>query len=272
MPTGGVLTSLQKADLSVCDEAAAFLQSGFWGSFKASFGWKALAFKVTWKSGEVKPLLVLSRPLAAGLSLAYIPWGPELPLDLSISDEERWTVLKELAVSLREQLPSDTVFIRYDPPWYIAASPALPVAAPPPFTHSGADIQPPDTVLVDLTQPMESIMEQMKPKWRYNARLAQKKGVTVRRAGAEEIDAFYDLLKETARRDGIAIHSAGYYRTLLENNWYSGVKPDTRLYLAEHEGDILAGIVTLFRGGMLFTFMAPRRIKSAASWRLTRFS
>jgi len=84
----GVLKCLQKAELSACDEAATFLQSGFWGRFKARFGWEALAFKADWKSAEVesnktsvetKPLLVLRRCLAAGLSMAYIPWGPELP-------------------------------------------------------------------------------------------------------------------------------------------------------------------------------------------------
>ena len=59
---------------------------------------------------------------------------------------------------------------------------------------------------------------------------------------------FYDLLKETARRDGIAIHGREYYQTLFEDNWYDGKTPDIRLYLAEHGGDVLAGIVTLFRG------------------------
>jgi len=267
MPSGGVLVSLQKADLSVCDDAAAFLQSGFWGSFKSRFGWEALAFKVTWKSGmfindpgkndtnisdESKPLLVLRRTLAAGFlgsrgfSLAYIPWGPELPrvLEPTVPDEIRWTALKELAASLRELLPADTVFIRFDPPWYTEGS-----AAPQPFIRAGADIQAPDTVLIDLTQSMESLTGQMKPKWRYNARLALKKGVTVRRTGAEEIEVFYKLLKETARRDGIAIHSVEYYKALFEESRlpkHSSLI--TTLYLAEHEGDVLAGIVTLFRG------------------------
>ena len=262
MPSGGVSISLQKADLSVCDEAVTFLQSGFWGAFKARFGWEALAFKVFWKSGvnenpEAKPLLVLRRPLAPGFSLAYIPWGPELPsdksvdksVDLSACDAERWAVLKELAASLREKLPSDTVFIRFDPPWYSEEVATSPPAGGPPFIRSSADIQAPDTVLVDLTQSMESLAGQMKPKWRYNARLALKKGVTVRRAEVEEISVFYDLLKETARRDGMAIHGIEYYRTLFEESRFnknSSLK--VTLYLAEHEGDVLAGIVTLFRG------------------------
>ena len=270
MPSGaGVLRNLQKADLSACDKAGSFLQSGFWGRFKARFGWEALAFTAFWEyvkqlpgensssSAEEKPLLVLRRPLAAGLSLAYVPWGPELPRAFPASDETRRSALKELAVYLREALPGDTVFIRFDPPWYSEGATGngidlQPLFITPPFIRAGADIQPPDTVLVDLTKPMESIMEEMKPKWRYNIRLALKKGVIVRRAGAEGIPVFYDLLKKTARRDGIAIHGIDYYESLfMEYRPASGSPvpiPVVSLYLAEHEGDVLAGIVTLFRG------------------------
>jgi len=92
---------------------------------------------------------------------------------------------------------------------------------------------------------MESIFEQMKSKWRYNCRLALKKGVKVRQAKKNEITVFYELLKETSKRDRIAIHGLDYYKALfeIENNL-----SEIRLYLAEHEGDVLAGIVTLFRG------------------------
>jgi len=278
-PAGGVLKRIQKAELSACDGAVSFLQSGFWGAFKARFGWEALAFKVKWGAGnsttnQHQPtrteeefdttsswsnklkigshsLLVLRRRLAAGLSLAYVPWGPELPpgfpADLSGAMEERAAILRELALALKKLLPRDTAFIRFDPPWFTEGSDALPPGIPPPFIRSGADIQPPDTVLVDLTQPMEEIIARMKPKWRYNARLALKKGVTLRRAGVEGINVFYDLLKETAKRDGIAIHGIGYYRTLLAEG-SSNPSLQINLYLAEHGGDALAGIVTLFRG------------------------
>ncbi|MCL2233410.1 MAG: peptidoglycan bridge formation glycyltransferase FemA/FemB family protein [Treponema sp.] len=242
-PSAGVLKSLTPVELSACRTAATFLQSDFWGAFKACFGWEARAFTAEWESsGETAalPLLVLCRSLAAGFSLAYIPWGPPLPpLD---GDAPRAAALNELAVSLKALLPAETAFIRFDPPWYTEGPAAAPPHIPPPFVRAGADIQAPDTVLLNLEQTIEDLMLQMKPKWRYNARLALKKGVTVRRAVPEEMEVFYTLLKETAARDGITIHHAAYYKTLLE----AGI--DTRLYLAEHEGDVLAGIVTLFRG------------------------
>ena len=244
-----MIKSFQKAGLSVCDESSSFLQSGFWGAFKSRFGWEALAFLIEWeiteKVSETRPLLVLRRPLVPGSALAYIPWGPELPISCSNFNE----ALLELVKTLKAILPKDTVFIRFDPPWYQLSPYIVTEAVQPPFIRSAADIQPPDTVLLNLSQSMGSLLEEMKPKWRYNARLALKKGVKVYQAGLERITCFHELLKETAKRDGIAIHSLNYYKDILENSWYKGQIPDIRLYLAEHENELLAGIVTLFRGG-----------------------
>jgi lipid II:glycine glycyltransferase (peptidoglycan interpeptide bridge formation enzyme) len=111
-------------------------------------------------------------------------------------------------------------------------------------------VQAPDTVLIDLTAPEEEILARMNPKWRYNIRLASRKGAAVRRAGEEELPAFYALLRETARRDGIAVHSLDYYRTLFNHSRdYRGAgRQELRLYLAEYGGEALGAVITLFRG------------------------
>jgi lipid II:glycine glycyltransferase (peptidoglycan interpeptide bridge formation enzyme) len=220
--------------------------------------------------------MVIYRPLVPGIVFAYVPWGPELPPGFPANDEARTVAMAGLAQSLKTFLPKNTAFIRFDPPWYTeesagvienvdpsaaaaSAEPAAAITVPAigkPFKRAAADIQPPDTVLVDLTRDTETILKEMKNKWRYNIGLAEKKGVTVRRADAEGLDTFYALLSETAARDGIAVHGIEYYRTLFElsceyknhekNN--AAVIPELRLYLAEHEGDVLAGIVVLIRG------------------------
>jgi lipid II:glycine glycyltransferase (peptidoglycan interpeptide bridge formation enzyme) len=182
--------------------------------------------------------------LAPSFVLAYVPWGPELPDGVPFK-----AALEELAECLKKKLPKDTVFIRFDPPWLSADDGKY--VMPSSFIRAEADIQPPDSVILDLVQPMDSIIENMKPKWRYNYKLALKKGVKVRQAEKNEIVIFYNLLKETSKRDKIAIHGFDYYNTLFENNEQENEKPNNpeiRLYLAEHEEDVLAGIVTLFRG------------------------
>jgi lipid II:glycine glycyltransferase (peptidoglycan interpeptide bridge formation enzyme) len=252
---GPLLLSLNPGDLGSCGGARSFLQSPFWGSFKARFGWNARAFRALWAvppGEEETPLLVIRRRLGPGVSFAYVPWGPELPGALCGEADMRNAALLELARALKAFLPGDTAFIRFDPPWYAEGAP--PVPPPPPFIRAGADVQPPDTVIVDLPEDPDALLAGMKPKWRYNARLALKRGVLVRRADGEGLEPFYALLRETARRDGIAIHGREYYGALFAHSreWKSEAEvepaPDIRLYLAEHEGDTLAGILTLFRG------------------------
>jgi lipid II:glycine glycyltransferase (peptidoglycan interpeptide bridge formation enzyme) len=301
------IKSLVPAELSVCDGAASFLQAAVWGRFKARFGWEARAFLLEYatcsgdtadsgaggeSSRSAVPLLVLTRPLAAGISFAYVPWGPEsaagagqgsspgllrafpaIDRNTAAYNSITTQLLACLARRLRPLLPRTIAFIRFDPPWYYAEGGA-PLGAPSllekPFSRAAADIQPPDTVLIDLTKDEDALLADMKEKWRYNIRLAARKGVTVRCApaggNAEDLDVFYRLFEETARRDGIAIHSKDYYTELFrlsgefspvgesaEADGDSGAArrspPETRLYIASHEGEDLAAVITLFRGG-----------------------
>ena len=48
------------------------------------------------------------------------------------------------------------------------------------FTPSRQGIQPSSTIVVDLTGDEDLVLQRMKSKWRYNVRLAERKGVTVR--------------------------------------------------------------------------------------------
>jgi len=246
-----------------CDRAQGFLQSGFWGAFKAEFGWRPRHFILERGGAEASPLLVLERGLGAGFSFAYIPHGPEMPLPKR--DGSAW--LGDLARALKPHLGGRCLFLRFDPPEYIAEppcdaetaapfAPAAPVNRPPlgpPLARAAADIQPPDTVLLDLRANEEALLAGMKPKWRYNVRLAEKKGVAVEDAGSGALGDFYRLYQATAARDRIALHPQEYYERLFSRAAAyapsaGGCRPDLRLWIARYEGEALAGIVTLFRG------------------------
>jgi len=237
-----------EAELSTCDNAGSFLQSPMWGVFKSRFGWSAKAFLIEWLSDDIKektPLLVLCRRLAPGFSFAYVPWGPELPVSFPFN-EDRPKAMSELAKKLKKYLSKNNMFIRFDFPWFYAEGDenlkkefaSLKTAG---FKQAAANVQPPDTVFINLEASCEEILAQMKSKWRYNISLAEKKGVEVNSSGT--LEAFYNLLKETAQRDGILIHGFDYYKNLFDL-----CGKDIRLYMASHEADTLAGIVVLFRG------------------------
>jgi len=237
------IRKIEKADLSVCESADSFLQSPLWAEFKSRFGWKAFAFLVDWNGFGQRSVMVLCRRLAPGFSFAYIPWGPELPAGFPEAD--RFNALRELASELRQFLPRITVFIRCDPPWFIDDARYMQDGAEAsglPFRRAAADIQPPDTVHIDLSLSDDEILLGMKQKWRYNIGLAEKRGVIISEPGSQSLELFYRLLEETARRDGIAIHNFAYYRTLFELCNYM------RLYIARLEEDVLAAIIVLYRG------------------------
>jgi lipid II:glycine glycyltransferase (peptidoglycan interpeptide bridge formation enzyme) len=250
------IREITETESEIHEEADSFLQSTMWGEFKSRFGWTKRAFLINWQNKAQKgyPLSVLSRRIFPGFSFAYVPWGPQLPADFS--DESRAQVLAELAVKLKSFITHNTVFIRFDPPWYIEDSDtvshneaALLLSAG--FRRAVAPVQPPDSVIINLSVPCEKILAAMKPKWRYNISLAGKRGVTVNSGGVQDTEKFYSLLKETAVRDGIAIHSIDYYKILFEICWRrSGNRcgPVLRLYTAIHEGDTIAAIMVLFYG------------------------
>jgi lipid II:glycine glycyltransferase (peptidoglycan interpeptide bridge formation enzyme) len=155
-------------------------------------------------------------------------------------------MLRSLAEDLRALLPENTAFIRFDPPWHTEGADAAPPPLYAPFSRSAADVQSPDTALVDLTAGEDEILGRMKSKGRYNIRLAHKRGVRVRSGGAEDLEKFYALYQETARRDGINIHALSYYQALFAHcAAYPG--QELRLYLAEYEGKTLAANIVLLR-------------------------
>jgi lipid II:glycine glycyltransferase (peptidoglycan interpeptide bridge formation enzyme) len=112
------------------------------------------------------------------------------------------------------------------------------------------DVQPPDTVLLDISRSEDEILSGMKPKTRYNIKLSDKKGVIIRRSDERDLDSWYELYLETSKRDRIALHGKDYYRRLftLAREYGEGA-PDVRLYMASVEGRDIAGIVTLFTRG-----------------------
>jgi lipid II:glycine glycyltransferase (peptidoglycan interpeptide bridge formation enzyme) len=231
-----------------------------WGEFKSRFGWNPKAFMIDW-AGESIPLLVISRRLAPGVSFAYIPWlrlpktffSGVMTQELDNNFNQTPTkALAELADKLKPFLARNTAFVRFDPSWNLekGADKEFISAG---FKRAAAAVQAPDTVVIELAATCDEILAAMKPKCRYNISVAEKKGVkvTAHEQFEQGLEKFYDLLKETAARDGIAIHSFEYYKTLFEickRRKQDGENLPLRLYTAEHEGDTLAAIIVLFYG------------------------
>ncbi len=259
---------VEPAGLEVLSAGRALLQSRFWAEFRRQLGWEPRAFSCR-SGGRDFPLLVLVRPLPLRQRLAYVPHGPEVP----DRQQENGPFLAALAAALRPQL-AGCLFLRFDLPWTLRPEGeaslrdgGLGAAGlhPGDFHAAGLrkapmDIQPPDTVVLDLRYEEESLLAAMKAKTRYNIGLAAKKGVRVEEGGAADLPAWYELYRETARRDRITLHDFDYYRRQFEfaragggagdgaAGQEPGSRPELKLLLARHEGDLLAGIIVAVHG------------------------
>jgi len=241
--------NITKTDSVNFENVSSFLQSSLWGEFKSRFGWDAKTFLIELSKEEQSTfyLHVLCRRLAPGFSFAYIPWGPCFTPDFPLAQRQKAMAL--IAVKLKPFLFRNTVFIRFEPPWFLTDDDQKDQFVKAGFKQAASVVQPPDTVIINLKNSCEEILAAMKPKWRYNISLAEKKGVQVKKGGIEDIEIFYDLLKETAIRDGISVHGINYYKTLFEIcEKYKKEGDLISLYTASHENETIAAVVVLFFG------------------------
>jgi lipid II:glycine glycyltransferase (peptidoglycan interpeptide bridge formation enzyme) len=227
------------ASLDAGDE---LLQSGFWAEFKQAHGWTAHPFGVH-GAGDDFGLLVLTRTLLRRFTIAYVPFGP-----LRDPGTGRGVLLSGLARALRPHLPPRTLFLRFDLPWKKEGEAPGAGADRPRVLKASSDMQPPNTVVVDIAPDLDQVLASMKSKTRYNVRLSSKKGVRVEEGSLEDLDRWYALYEETSRRDRIAIHGRAYYRGLFSGSreYRGSVRPIVKLLLARHEGDLLAGNIVAF--------------------------
>ena len=77
-------------------------------------------------------------------------------------------------------------------------------------------------------------------KCRYNIRLAERRGVTCGFYGAERLDDFMELMRQTAERDGFHMRAKSYYAKLLGS--FGG---KARLCLCDLDGEALSGALCI---------------------------
>ena len=104
---------------------------------------------------------------------------------------------------------------------------------------------PSTTALLDLTKSEEELLAAMHQKTRYNIRVAEKHGVTVREGTLEDLEAFIKLSHETSSRDQFLHQSDEYLRKTYKILSERGM---ARLRLAEHGGKILAANMEITYG------------------------
>jgi lipid II:glycine glycyltransferase (peptidoglycan interpeptide bridge formation enzyme) len=296
--------------------SASFLQTPAWAAVKPewkaeSIGW--FARSSTGNENIVGAALVLYRQLPkVKRYLAYLPEGPLVEWDTD--DLGDW--LEPMAAHLRRQ---KAFGIRIGPPvvtrrWNaaqikegIADGSVSSLTALPPTERSqvGARVvsqlrelgwrqqsveggfaagQPQYNFWIPLVddeknpRSEDDVLAGMNQQWRRNIKKAAKLGVEVERGEPTDLKAFHELYVLTAGRDHFTPRPLSYFETMFTA--LGAEEPDRiRLYLARHEGDLVASTIWIRVGthawysyGASSTEKREVRGSNAIQWQMIRDS
>ncbi|MBU1151563.1 peptidoglycan bridge formation glycyltransferase FemA/FemB family protein [Patescibacteria group bacterium] len=217
-------------------------QASIWGHFQEKINARGKYWIIALKEdGKIIGGTMLIRHLTAkGHSWLYAARGPLLNYKSPRINEYLKALLTPIKKLAEEE---NSIFLRIDPP--LEKLPPLKG-----FYSSSHGFQPQDTLILDLRPKLDDILAQMKPKGRYNIRLAEKKGVTVRKSNPKkleqflaDIESFHRMLNETTQRDKFSSHKKEVYRDMIDT---LNLENRAALYLAEYEGEPIAGIIVTF--------------------------
>jgi peptidoglycan pentaglycine glycine transferase (the first glycine) len=250
---------------------AHLLQSWEWGELKRKYGWEA--HRLLWKDERGNPfaaaqILQRSLPLPGigrRFSIFYCPRGPALQWSEAAL---RSKVLEDLGCFTLNQ---KAVFLKIDPGFplsfsdansseklveYPAGRSVLASLEELGWRPSGEQIQFRNTFLLDLSKTEAAILSGMKQKTRYNIRLADRRGVSVRQGDVNDFDLLYQMYAETSIRDGFAIRDPAYYHEAWGSFIQAGL---AQPFIAQvNETPVAAVIVYRFADTALYMYGMSR--------------
>ncbi|MFN3705617.1 MAG: lipid II:glycine glycyltransferase FemX [Thermoflexales bacterium] len=225
------------------------LQSWAWGEFKSRWGWRAERWLLRATDGTPRAAVQVlwQHPPRLPLCVLYAPKGPLCADTDAYQAALRWVMARARA--------RRAIWAKVDGEPPLPLPHARQLLAVEGWRYSPQQIQFRNTAITDLRQSDAELLAAMKPKWRYNLRLAERRGVRVRLATTlSDADAhlLYALYAETARRDRFAIRTASYY--------YDAWRAMRGVALfAEREGETLAAGVLFCFGGKAWFFYGMSR-------------
>src|SRR6266542_1365733 len=219
---------------------AHLLQTGEWGELKSAFGWKPVRIV----NGEVG-VQILFRKLPLGFTIGYLP-KLAISFQQSALSQEFWREVDSVCKKNR------ALFLKLEPDlWDDQRLNTLALSEVKGWNMtlraSPHNIQPPRTIIVDIKDSEDEILARMKQKTRYNIRLAEKKGVTVR--AWDDLESFHEMMLLTGGRDGFGVHALEYYRRAYELLY---PRQMGELLLAEHESKPLAALFVARNGNRAY--------------------
>lgn len=209
---------------------AHILQLSAWAEHKTHFGWRSTRVGLRENGRLVAGAQVLIRPLPGKLfTMAYVPHGG------LVDSDAYWPMLTQAVEQAAR--PFRAAFIKWEPGLYLDGGAPNPQALG--YSESPQTVQPPRTIVLDITGSDEDILARMNQGTRRKIRQSLKAGTTVIEASQSDVSRFCDLMDRTGARNGFGVHTREYYQLAFD----LFAPRDCALLLVEFEGEVLAGVM-----------------------------
>lgn len=238
------------------------VQTSLWAQIKAALGWGAVRLVLTEGEQIVAGAQLLTRPLPLIGQVGYIAKGPVFVNDdpglarLLIPALQR-LVKRERIQHLTVQLPGDGQNL-------------VQLLVENGFQPGTTEVAPPATLLLDLSKDIDTLLGEMNAKTRYNIRLSERKGITVREGSAKDLDAYYRILTATSQRQQFSPYPKRYFTEMWRLLSPAGC---VKLFLAEYAGEVVSAQLAVPFGQTMINKMSVwngrygnRRPNEAIQW------
>lgn len=220
-----------------------FMQSSLWSRQKPDWKWEAMISRD--EQGEIRGAMsVLIRKVPyLPYTLMYAGRGPVC----DIHDRETIAELTEGARTLAKKYHAYS--LKIDPDVSIEDEEFQNIMTGLGYTHldtgkNFSGIQPRFVFRLNIEGKTEDeVFAAFHSKTRYNIRVAERKGVTIRIMGKEAAGDFSRIMLETGVRDGFVVRSQSYFENMLDN-----LGEHARLYMAYANDVPIAGTLAILYG------------------------
>lgn len=223
--------------LATCQTISPFLQSFAWGEFQRAQNHRVWRFGIFKNEKLIAGANIIEHSLPLGQSYLYCPRGPIVDPTLNVKEKNECLSLilskvRDLTIATSNK---EEIFFRFEPTWDIAD---LEIKV-----YESLAVQPKHTAILNLELSETELLNNCKPKTRYNIRLAEKKNVTIERLPAENFNEVWPLFLKTAGKQNFNLHPQSYYQMMLEQLSFA------ELWVARNqEKKIIAGNLMIFFG------------------------
>ena len=220
-----------------------FAQSALWAKQKPAWRWKAIVCRD--ETGKIKGAIsfLIRRMPIVRRNMMYACRGPVCDL----TDKATFAELMDASKALAKEEKAYVIKIDPDVPSSNRDFAAMLEEQGFRTRDTGKNfeaIQPKYVFRLYLNgRTEEEVQAGFHQKWRYNIRVAVKKGVEIRLCGKEMVPEFARIMIETGLRDNFATRPPEYFEAMLDN-----LGDKCRLYMAFHEGQPIAGTLAILYG------------------------